>query len=107
MKHRIEQLEKELDSIRNRNTRVEADKAWETSMFRIFTICGITYAVAAALLFVIGTERFWLGALVPTLGFFLSAQSLPALKRWWIDRRYESAKTSETVVASTDESPER
>jgi hypothetical protein len=67
---RIEQLARELDSVKQRNARVEADKAWETSAFRIATICGITYVVAAALLFVIGADRFWLGALVPpvTLG---------------------------------------
>jgi hypothetical protein len=40
------------------------------------------------LLFVIGADRFWLGALVPPVGFFLSAQSLPAIKRWWIAKRF-------------------
>src|SRR5262249_2165459 len=89
---KLEQLEKELESIKQRNARVEADKVWETSAFRIGTICAITYVVAAVLLYVIGAERFWLGALVPTLGFFLSAQSLPAVKRWWITCRYRVNK---------------
>lgn len=82
---RLDQLERELELVKQRNTRVEADKAWEVSKCRILTICGITYFVASLLLYVIGNDRFWLGALIPTVGFFLSAQSLPALKRWWID----------------------
>lgn len=85
---RLEQIEQALESIKQRNLRVEADKAWEVSAFRIVTICGITYLIAAVLLYVIGAERFWLGALVPTLGFFLSTQSLPAIKRWWVNSRY-------------------
>jgi hypothetical protein len=84
----LKRLEEQLDVIKQRNARVEADKAWETSSFRIGSICAITYLVAAALLYVIGSERFWLGALVPTVGFLLSAQTPPALKRWWIARRY-------------------
>jgi len=89
---RINRIEQELDSIKQRNARVEADKAWEVSHVRIGTICGITYVVAALLLYLIGTERFLLGALVPALGFLLSAQSLPAVKRWWINARYKPTK---------------
>ncbi len=89
---KLEQLEAELGLIKERNTRVDADKAWETSGFRIATICLITYFVAAALLYVIGAERCWLGALVPVAGFLLSAQSLPAIKRWWINSRYRRSK---------------
>jgi hypothetical protein len=85
---RLQRLEQELVLITQRNARVEADKAWELSGVRIGAICLLTYVVAAVFLYVIGTERFWLGAVVPTLGFFLSAQSLPAIKRWWIVSRY-------------------
>lgn len=92
MDDRVKQLENELASIKLRNERVEADKAWETSGFRIAFICGITYVVAAALLYLMGAKRFWLDACVPVLGFFLSAQSLPAVKRWWICCRYQSSE---------------
>jgi hypothetical protein len=89
---KLKQLEQEIELIKQRNARVDADKGWEVSLFRAFTICGITYVLAALLLYVIGTERFWLGALVPTLGFFLSSQSLPAIKRWWLKSRYGTYK---------------
>jgi hypothetical protein len=81
-------VEEEIKAIKERNARVEADKAWEVSAFRISTICAITYIIAALVLCVIGTHRWWLNALIPTIGFFLSTRSLPVIKRWWIQSRY-------------------
>lgn len=89
---RLQHLEQQLEIIHQRNARVEADKAWEASPMRIGTICGITYLVATILLYVIGAHRFWLDALVPTFGFFLSTQSLPPIKCWWINCRYQPKK---------------
>jgi hypothetical protein len=88
---RLHQLEIEIDKIKERNTRVEADKAWERSAMRIGTISAITYVIAAILLWLIGTDRYWLSALVPTVGFFLSAQTLPAIKTSWINS-YQARK---------------
>jgi hypothetical protein len=89
---RLQYIEQQLEIIKQRNSRVEADKAWEASPMRIGTICVITYLIAALLLYVIGAHRFWLDALVPPLGFFLSTRSLPPIKRWWINSRYQSKK---------------
>lgn len=77
-------IEQEIIAIKERNLRVEADKAWETSNLRIASIVVITYIVAAFVLYSIGASNFLLGAFVPTVGYFLSAQSLPAIKKWWI-----------------------
>lgn len=86
--NRIEQLETELESIRLRNSRVEFDKAWETSKIRVAAICIITYLCAALLMFMLGSEQFWLNALVPVMGYYLSSQSLPSIKRWWLRSVY-------------------
>ncbi|MBI2623820.1 MAG: hypothetical protein HYW65_04640 [Candidatus Liptonbacteria bacterium] len=91
MDDRIQNLENEIRAIKERNLRVEADKAWETSSFRVFTLCATTYVVAAYALYVIGVGNFFLSALVPTAGFFLSVQTLPAIKRWWIRRYHEKS----------------
>ncbi|NTW22897.1 hypothetical protein HGA34_05170 [Candidatus Falkowbacteria bacterium] len=87
MEERTLKIEEELREIRERNLRVEADKAWETSLFRVLSIAGITYVVASIVMFLIGSANFYLNALVPVVGYLLSTQSLPAVKRWWIDRR--------------------
>ncbi|HBB49870.1 TPA: hypothetical protein DCZ50_03225 [Candidatus Nomurabacteria bacterium] len=84
MEEKIENLGKEIEAIKERNLRVEVDKAWETSYFRILLITVITYIIAAFLLYFIGANNFLLGALVPAIGFFLSTQTLPAIKKWWI-----------------------
>ena len=77
-------IEKELQAIKERNIRVEADKAWETSLFRKLIISAITYVIAALAMYTIGVEDFYFGAIIPTLGFLLSTLSLPSIKRWWI-----------------------
>lgn len=82
----IEELEKEVQTIKNRNLRVEADKAWEVSIFRVATITIITYIVALLVFKLIGIKNYFLNALIPTIGYFLSTQSLPFIKRWWINK---------------------
>lgn len=87
MNDSVTELELQLEKLKERNARVEADKAWETSAFRIGSIMIITYLLAAATMYLIDAEHVLRGALVPTLGYFLSTQSLPAIKRHWIARR--------------------
>ena len=42
----LKHLEAEINKIRERNKKVEADKAWETSWTRRFLILVLTYIVA-------------------------------------------------------------
>jgi preprotein translocase subunit SecF len=86
LEEKIRQLEQDVNALRERNARVEADKAWETSLFRTFSLALMTYVFAAALLFFINVPNLFFAALVPAVGFLLSVQSLPALKRWWVER---------------------
>lgn len=80
-------IEERLQNIEERNLRVEADKAWETSTIRIGSIMLITYIIACGVLAVIGNDNPFRNALIPVLGYFLSVQSLPFLKRSWMNRR--------------------
>ena len=77
----------EIESIKERNKRVELDKAWETSIFRRTTIAIMTYLLVVLFLWNINVENYWLDAVVPTLGFVLSTLSLPFLKNWWIKNK--------------------
>lgn len=80
-------LEERISLLESRNTRVEADKAWETSWTRRVAIAGLTYAVIVAYLaFVIKIDP-WLNALVPVVGFLLSTLTVSYLKKSWISRR--------------------
>lgn len=86
---RFQEIEKQLEIIKQRNARVEANKAWEASRVRIASICLVTYIFACVLLWALGAEKFWLDALVPPLGFFLSTRSIRLVKRWWIASQYK------------------
>jgi hypothetical protein len=82
-----EHISETITRIHERNLRVEADKAWETSAMRIGSIALITYVCAVAVMVVIGVARPLLSALIPVLGYVLSTQSLPFLKTWWLRKR--------------------
>lgn len=86
MENQIKQIQEDLEIIKNRNTKVEQDKAWETSLFRRISILIITYIVASIVMYFIGVQNFLLNALIPTLGFLLSTLSLSFLKTWWIEK---------------------
>lgn len=80
----MEQTDPTVESILNRNKRVEAEKAWETSLTRRAFIAVITYLTATLFQWLIETPNFAINALVPTGGYLLSTLSLPPLKRWWL-----------------------
>ncbi len=82
-------IEKEIQQIKERNKRVEADKAWEVSFARRSLITAGTYVIVVIFLFSIGAPNPWTNAFVPTIGYILSTLSLPFVKKLWIKRRYE------------------
>lgn len=77
-------LEKEIDILKARNARVEADKAWEVSWTRAGFIALLTYLVAGIWLVMISDTHPWKKALVPAVGYLFSTFSLPIMKQWWI-----------------------
>lgn len=84
-----EQLQKEIDEIKTRNRRVEADKAWETSWSRKLLILVLTYIVVVIFFTVSNLPNPFVNAIVPTIGFFLSTLTVPFFKNWWL-KRYKS-----------------
>lgn len=84
----IEEIKRELNEIKIRNRRVEADKAWETSWTRKLLILILTYIVIAIFFHVSQLGNPFINAIVPTIGFFLSTLTVPFFKRWWL-RQYK------------------
>lgn len=82
----MENIEERLTKIEQRNIRVEADKAWETSWTRRFFIALFTYLVISLYMSVIGVESPWLNAIVPTVGFLLSTLTLSFIKKIWVNK---------------------
>ncbi len=82
-------IEERLAIIEKRNSQVEASKAWEISAFRIISIMSLTYVIAYGAFTVIGNDNPLRNAFIPVIGYFLSTQSLPILKKWWIKHCYK------------------
>lgn len=84
------ELEKEIESIKARNRRVEADKAWETSWTRRIFIVLSTYLLIAIFLIIINVERPFTSAIIPAVAYLISTLSLGILKSWWLKKRNDS-----------------
>ena len=84
----IEELQLEINEIKNRNQRVETDKAWETSRTRKIIILILTYIVVVIFFFSAGLQKPFVNAIVPTMGFFISTLTVPFFKKWWLGKIY-------------------
>lgn len=80
----IRDLEKEIELIKQRNKRVEVDKAWETSWIRKVIIAVLTYIVVAVFFWFAGVTNPFINAIIPALAFILSTASLSFFKNLWL-----------------------
>lgn len=88
----IEEIEKRLTAIENRNRQVELDKAWETSYFRRILLIISTYLSIALYMWVIGVDSPWLNAVIPSLALLLSTLTLPFFKDRWTRKKKGAVK---------------
>lgn len=83
----MNELEQRISKIEERNNYVEQEKAWETSWLRKVSIMLMTYIFASLTLLILDFERPFVSSLIPTLGYFLSFQTLPFIKKWFIKNK--------------------
>lgn len=77
-------IEKEIEKIKNRNKKVELDKAWETCWTRRICICILTYIVVLVYSYIIRSyDDIFVSSLVPVIGFTLSTLSLKFIRKTW------------------------
>lgn len=79
-------LEDRVGKIEERNTRVELDKAWETSWTRRIAIAILTYTVLLSYLIATGNGAPFVNALIPAIGFMLSTLAINWLRQVWQKR---------------------
>ena len=80
----LKELENEIKKLKERNKRVEADKAWETSYARRLLLTLFTYLAVGIYLQAINIPEPWLNAIVPAVAFMLSTLTLPLFKKLWL-----------------------
>ncbi len=79
----VEELRKEIRSLKERNKKVDLNKAWETSLTRKVSLAVTTYFVIGLCLMTIQNPDPWINAIIPALGFLLSTLTLPFIKDYW------------------------
>ena len=80
----LKELEEEIVKIKERNKKVELDKAWETSWTRKICIMILTYIVVIIYSYVIKEfDNMFLSSLVPVIGYTLSTLSLRLVRNIW------------------------
>ncbi len=84
----------DVESIQARNTRVEADKAWEMSWTRRVIIALLTYGVIGGYLSYLKVDQAWLHAVVPALAYMLSTLGLHFIKLIWVNTLYKKEVSS-------------
>lgn len=80
----IQDLENEINKIKERNQRVEREKAWETSWTRKLVISILTYLVISLFFLFAGINKPFVNSIVPAVAFILSTLSVPLVKHWWV-----------------------
>ena len=88
----MEDLDKRVEKIEERNKRVELDKAWEISWTRKLLITGLTYLSIVLFFYFADLPRPFLNSIVPATGFVLSTLSLSFFKKLWINHLNDSNK---------------
>ncbi|MBN2127662.1 MAG: hypothetical protein JW703_04735 [Candidatus Diapherotrites archaeon] len=82
-----QEIETELQKIKERNKKVELNKAWETSLTRKTLIAVLTYIVIVIFLIQIKNSEPFINAVVPTIGFILSTLAIEPVKKIWIKNK--------------------
>jgi len=79
----MQDLEKDIQALHERNKKVDLDKKWETSLTRRLLLMFFTYVAIGLYLNAIAIADPWLNAIVPTIGFYLSTLTLPFFRKMW------------------------
>ena len=77
----LKQLEAEISKLKERNKKVEADKAWETSWVRKIFVLVLTYFVVVTFFIMAELPKPFLNSIVPALAFFVSTLTLGFVRK--------------------------
>jgi len=82
-------IEEEIRKIKERNAKVEIDKAWEISKTRRIILAIFIYVFASLIFLSIKVPDPFLNALIPTCAFVISMASFPFFKEFWVKNIYK------------------
>jgi len=83
----IEELQFEIEKIKERNRRVDGDKGWEVSWTRKVVVSVLTYVVIVVFFYFAQLPKPFVNAIVPAVAFVLSTLTVPLFKTWWLKKQ--------------------
>lgn len=83
----IKELQEEIEKIKERNKRVEADKAWETSRTRTAFVASSTYLLILIVMLLINADHPFFNAFLAAVSYIISTESYGILKKWWLKQK--------------------
>jgi polyferredoxin len=82
-------ISSEITKLKQRNRRVEADKAWEISWSRKIVIAILTYVVIVIFFLITKLPNPFINSLVAAFAFVLSTLTIGLLKKLWLNYIYK------------------
>ncbi len=83
----LKDLQQEVEKIKQRNQRVELDKAWETSLARKIILLILTYLVVVIFFLITHLPDPFANAAITSLTFIISSLTIPLFKKWWLKNK--------------------
>ncbi len=83
------EVKSEIQQLKARNKKVEADKAWETSWTRRIVVALITYIIIVLFFFAAGLPNPFVNSIVPAVAFLVSTATIGLIKRLWLKKIYQ------------------
>ncbi len=86
LQKKINKLQKEIERLKLRNKKVEADKAWEVSIERKVFIIISTYIIITIVMYLLKMDKPFINAIIPTCWYILSTISIKTWKKYFLKR---------------------
>lgn len=86
LEKRLTVLEHELEFTRNQKRELQLHLAWDRSWTKIVLLTVVTYIVIAFVFYCIGSKKYFVNAIIPSVAYFISTRSLSFVKKIWLQK---------------------
>jgi len=97
---RVLTLEEQVQKLNLMQKYDELKSKWDRSLVRIIYVSTTTYLFVAVFMFILEVDNYLVNALIPSLGYILSTQTLPSIKKAWVryylDRELDESQDEES-----------
>lgn len=89
---RVSHLEETVERIRLSGKYSNLQKNWENSRIRVITVAVSMYVLTLTFMLILQVQNPIVSALLPTVGYMLSTNSIPLVRRIWVRNYLRTGK---------------